>query len=66
MFSVDRYGTDQENLFNNQQLLSWLVISFILITLIFDSVVIMYREIRCWSLLVINEVFMVTSQSKFI
>ena len=66
MFSVDRYGTDQENLFNNQQLLSWLVISFILITLIFDSVVIMYREIRCWSLLVINEVFMVTSESKFI
>ena len=66
MFSIDRYGTDQENLFNNQQLLSWLVISFILITLIFDSVVIMYREIRCWSLLVINEVFMVTSESKFI
>ena len=66
MFSIDRYGTDQENLFNNQQLLSWLVISFILITLIFDSVVIMYREIRCWSLLGINEVFMVTSESKFI
>ena len=33
------YGTDQENLFNNQQLLYMAIISLILITLMCDSAV---------------------------
>lgn len=30
------YATDHENLFNNQGHLEWMVISYILITLVFD------------------------------
>ena len=41
------YGTDRENLINNQELLEWVVTSCILITFILESAVIMYREIRC-------------------
>ena len=43
------YSTDKENLFNYQEILEWVVISFILIALMFESVLIMYREIRCSS-----------------
>ena len=35
------YGTDRENLINNQELLEWVVNSCILITFILESAVIM-------------------------
>ena len=38
---------DKENLFNNQELLQLVIISFILSILSCDSVVISYGEIRC-------------------
>ena len=37
MFSIYSYGADKENLFNNQELLKFVIISFILVTLIIDS-----------------------------
>ena len=50
LFSIHfPYSTDKENLFNNQEIFEWVVISFILIALMFESVLIMYREIRCSS-----------------
>ena len=39
------YSYGEEHLFNNQELLEWVIISCILITLMFDSIVIMRREI---------------------
>ena len=45
------YGADEENLFTDQKLLLLVIISFILITLVCDSGVILLGEIRCWSLL---------------
>ena len=44
------YDTSWENLFRNQDTLSWLIIFFILITCMFDEVVILKGEITCWSL----------------
>ena len=41
----------KENLYNNQQLLQLVIISFIFVTLMFDSGVILLGEIRCLSLL---------------
>ena len=41
----------KENLFNNQELLQLVIISFISVTLLFDSGVILLGEIRCLSLL---------------
>ena len=41
------FVTDKERFFNNQELLEWVVTSFILVTLMFDLVVITYIEIRC-------------------
>ena len=41
---------DKEILLNNQELRNLLIISIILITLMFDSGVIMWGEIRCLSL----------------
>ena len=38
---------DRENLFNNQEVLQFIIIAFILITLMFDSGVILKGEIRC-------------------
>ena len=40
-----------ENLFNNQELLEFVIVSFLLVTLMFDSGVILWGEIRCQSLL---------------
>ena len=40
---------DKENLFNNQEPLKLVIISFILMTLTSDLVVIMQREIKCLS-----------------
>ena len=40
-------GADMENLFNNQELLYFVIISYILLTLMFDSGVILWGEIRC-------------------
>ena len=37
----------KENLFNNQGVLQLIIISFILMTLMFDSGMILKREIRC-------------------
>ena len=51
MFLYISYGADKENLFNNQELLLLVVISFILVPLIFDSGVILQGEIRCLLLL---------------
>ena len=44
-------GTYRENLSNNQELLEFVIISVTLITLMFDSGVILLGEIRCLSLL---------------
>ena len=41
------YGVDRENLFNNQELLQLVIISFILMTLMPDSVVTLWEEITC-------------------
>ena len=41
------YSYGEEHLFDNQELLEWMIISCILITLMFDSIVIMCREIGC-------------------
>ena len=40
----------KENLYNNQEVLQLIIISFILMTLMFDSGVILKGEIRCLSL----------------
>ena len=39
-----------ENLFKNQGLLWWLIVSLILVTLMFESTVILYGQIRSQSL----------------
>ena len=44
------YGTDEENLFDDQELLYLVMISFIPVTLVCDSWVILYGEIRRQSL----------------
>ena len=44
------YGTSWENLHTNQVILSLMIISFILMTCMFDQVVILWGEIRCLSL----------------
>ena len=41
----------RRNVFKNQELYKLVIISLILVTLMFDSGVILLREIRCWSLL---------------
>ena len=41
----------RRNFFNNQELLWLVIISFVLVTLMFDSGGILLGEIRCWSLL---------------
>ena len=43
------WGADSENLFNNQELLSLVIISFILVTFRFDSGLILLGEIKCSS-----------------
>ena len=45
------WAVDMENLFNNQEFYTLLVISLILVTLMFDSGVILKGEIWSWSLL---------------
>ena len=45
------FGADKENLCNNQELCYLVTISFILMTVMCDSGVMMLGEIRCWSLL---------------
>ena len=52
MYAIHSQGADMENLFNNQELLYLVITSFIPITSMFDSGVILQGEIRCWSLLV--------------
>ena len=42
---------DKENLFAHQKVPFLVTISFILITIMCDSGYILYREVRCWSLL---------------
>ena len=37
---------DEDNLLNNQEPFEWVVISYILLTFLFDSVVLIHREIR--------------------
>ena len=41
------FGTDKENLFNNQNLLSWRSFSFFLGILTNDSAMLLLGEIRC-------------------
>ena len=41
-------------MFHNQKLLKLVIISCILVTLVFESGVILLGEIRCWSLLIIK------------
>ena len=45
------WTVDKENLFKNQELYKLLIISLILVTLMFDSGVILWGEIRGWPLL---------------
>ena len=47
LFFTHLLFTDKERFFYNQELLEWVVTSFILVILMFDSVVITYIEIRC-------------------
>ena len=42
---------NKENVSHNQELLELVIISFILVTLMFDLGVILWGEIKCWSLL---------------
>ena len=44
-------GTEKENLFKNQEPPLLVIISFVLMTLLYDSGMILLGEIRCWSLL---------------
>ena len=44
------YGAYKENLCSNQELLKLMIISFIPMTLMVDSVVILLGEMRCLSL----------------
>ena len=44
------YGACKENLFNNQELLEFLMISLILMNLMFDLGVLLLGEIQCLSL----------------
>ena len=46
IFSYSVYA-GRENLFNNQEVLRFIIIAFILKTLMFDSGVILKGEIRC-------------------
>ena len=46
--------TYRENLFNNQKVFELVIISFFLMTVTHDSGVILYVEIRCWTLLTLN------------
>ena len=46
---------DKENLFKNQEPYELLIISLILVTLMFDSGVILYGETKSWSLSRFNE-----------
>lgn len=46
MFFTASHGTDGENLFKNLELHELKIISFILLTVAFDSGVIWYGEIR--------------------
>ena len=41
-------GTDKENLFNNQELLKLMIISFILLIIKFDPEMMLQRGIRCY------------------
>ena len=50
LFSVDSYDNNEENLFNNQELLYLGIIFFILVTVVFDLVAILLGEIRWLSL----------------
>ena len=51
LFFIHSYGTDKENLPNNQDFLELAIISFILMTLMFESGMTLLREIkRCLSL----------------
>ena len=47
LFSYISYGSDKNNLFNNQERLLLVIISFILNTLVFYSVVILRGEMKC-------------------
>ena len=52
LFFIHSYGTCKENLLNNQEFLELAIISFILMTLMFESGMTLLREIkRCLSLL---------------
>ena len=51
LFLYISYGIDKENLFNNQELLWLVTISFILMALMCDSGMILKGEIRCKALL---------------
>ena len=41
----------QENMFSDQELFRLVIISFLLMTFMYDSEAILFGEIRCWSLL---------------
>ena len=49
------YGTGWESLFERQDISSLVIISFILMSCVFDQVVILEREVTCWSLLGVKE-----------
>ena len=51
LFQYIFFGTDKENLFNHQSVFKLAIISFILMTVVNDSAVLLWGEIRCWSIL---------------
>ena len=50
LYIIPKVLADKENLFNNQEFLLLVIISFILMILKCESGVILLGEIRCWSL----------------
>ena len=47
LYTFPKVLTDEESLFTDQKLLLLVIISFILMTLMFDSSLMLYGEIRC-------------------
>ena len=60
------YGTNQEDLYNNQKLPQILMISFNLVTYKCDSAVIIEKDFRCYSLVEVKELFSLTHSNMFL
>ena len=59
-------GSDRENLFKNQELLQLVIVSFILMTLMYDLEVILKGEIRCQAFLGVKGLINITQNDRSI